>query len=338
VLLGHHVETGETVNPKYGGKKVQPKVFALGGTNHRELACVPGSKEKLTYHSLGGRRKWIEEKGRPARFKEYVSFNAARCYPEYLIEYERIPKMCESRGEAPALVAASTSCSKHGDETYSEFYARQGRGLIDFPLCMPEGAGEERCRRKILENEERERLRQKSRAEQAQGCPEPEHRAGDVVEAQWKEPGDAGMYGAKVATVVTTSRSEAVYSIHYDDGRRWNTCPAHMVRPDSRRLVVEVENPRRRRKTLDGEDARTRPTAQQTLAFLNAASTNSRRLIRWNRDNKCSIGIGPEKAKKILAQRARKGKFREIEDVRCEGVSNAVIGALKAGDFSLPKY
>jgi hypothetical protein len=75
------------------------------------------------------------------------------------------------------------------------------------------------------------------------------------------------------------------------------------------------------------------PTAQQTLAFLNAAPTFNT-LIQWNKTAR--LGIGPAKAKKIIAQRTRLGGFQKIDDLRCDGVSGAVIGILKAGKFSLP--
>jgi hypothetical protein len=76
VILGHQVQTDSN-------NRVQPNVFAAGGTIRRELAVIPGSKPPTPYHSLLGTHY--------PRFREFVSFNSTYLYPEYLVAYHRVP-------------------------------------------------------------------------------------------------------------------------------------------------------------------------------------------------------------------------------------------------------
>jgi hypothetical protein len=72
-----------------------------------------------------------------------------------------------------------------------------------------------------------------------------------------------------------------------------------------------------------------------TLAFLNAAPSWET-LVEWNKKEGLGV-IGPAKAQKIIAQRQKQtgGRFRTLEDVRCTGVHNAVIDALKGRELFL---
>jgi hypothetical protein len=83
-----------------------------------------------------------------------------------------------------------------------------------------------------------------------------EFKTGDFVEAQWKEPGEyPGWHGASIAAVDMSNSSEAVYSIHYDDGGRWNKCPAHMVR-SAPIDVIEKKKKQQQRREVSGPQSR----------------------------------------------------------------------------------
>jgi hypothetical protein len=79
VVLGRQVQT-DLDHPE---ENTQPKVYAMGGTNWRELAEIPGSNPGRPYQSLLGDKE-------NARFREVVIFRpGAQCYPEYLVAYHR---------------------------------------------------------------------------------------------------------------------------------------------------------------------------------------------------------------------------------------------------------
>ena len=82
VALGAHVVT------KDGQSCAEPGATANGGLwatgRRKELGLIAGATTPTEYHSL-----LAETGGAIARFREFIIFNGARAYPEYLLAYSR---------------------------------------------------------------------------------------------------------------------------------------------------------------------------------------------------------------------------------------------------------
>ena len=78
---------------------------------------------------------------------------------------------------------------------------------------------------------------------------------GDFVEAQWKEPSEyPGWHGATIAKIDNSNSDQPLYTIHYDDGGRWNKCPANMVRTAPIDVIEKKRKAKERRESGQAED------------------------------------------------------------------------------------
>jgi hypothetical protein len=79
-----------------------------------------------------------------------------------------------------------------------------------------------------------------------------EFKAGDYVEAQWKDSEYPGWHNATVAKIDMTDPANPVYNIHYDDGGRWNACPISKIRMAPMDIIEKKKKAKQRRES--GQD------------------------------------------------------------------------------------